>query len=349
MYNDMNGRKREGISDLPRIKPIASAVLAAAAALLSATAAAVLGSGLLLCLAGAAMAYLFAAGRGFIPVLALPMSYLFAYLFTGDAIRSLTALLSVPIGLVLALCIFRKAPLSITVASLTPVIAVCAGALMCYWLSHIYGTTVLESFKLYKADIASYYDRAAGYITSVTGDDGTSLVSRDTLDAVVSSMKLIIPALCAVLCELLAYGSAKLFRLLSLIFKTDGFFNGPWRVRVALPTSVIFTVCYFVCLIATGNSKSDVLNIIAYSAENLMLILMPLSAITGFHAMFGEGGSFRSARSTGTRVFMIVMCAVFFFMSPLMLFAMLGIWGAFDGMRRASARRGGSGDTRGDM
>ena len=89
----MNGRKREGISDLPRIKPIASAVLAAAAALLSATAAAVLGSGLLLCLAGAAMAYLFAAGRGFIPVLALPMSYLFAYLFTGDAIRSLTALL----------------------------------------------------------------------------------------------------------------------------------------------------------------------------------------------------------------------------------------------------------------
>lgn len=38
---------------------------------------------------------------------------------------------------------------------------------------------------------------------------------------------------------------------------------------------------------------------------------------------------------------MIVMCAVFFFMSPLMLFAMLGIWGAFDGMRRASARRGG--------
>ena len=270
MYNDMNGRKREGISDLPRIKPIASAVLAAAAALLSATAAAVLGSGLLLCVAGAAMAYLFAAGRGFISVLALPMSYLFAYLFTGDAIRSLTALLSVPIGLVLALCIFRKAPLSITVASLTPVIAVCAGALMCYWLSHIYGTTVLESFKLYKADIASYYDRAADYITSV-----------------------------------------------------------------------IFTVCYFVCLIATGNSKSDVLNIIAYSAENLMLILMPLSAISGFHAMFGEGGSFRSARSTGTRVFMIVMCAVFFFMSPLMLFAMLGIWGAFDGMRRASARRGG--------
>ena len=147
-------------------------------------------------------------------------------------------------------------------------------------------------------------------------------------------------ALCAVLCELLAYGSAKLFRLLSLIFKTDGFFNGPWRVRVALPTSVIFTVCYFVCLIATGNSKSDVLNIIAYSAENLMLILMPLSAISGFHAMFSKGGSFRSARSTGTRVFMIVMCAVFFFMSPLMLFAMLGIWGAFDGMRRASARRG---------
>ena len=190
----MNGRKREGISDLPRIKPIASAVLAAAAALLSATAAAVLGSWLLLCLAGAAMAYLFAANRSFAAFLSLPASYLFAYLFTGDAIRSLTALLSVPIGLVLALCIFRKAPLSITVASLTPVIAVCAGALMCYWLSHIYDAAVLESFKLYKADIASYYDRAAGYITSVTGDDGTSLVSRDTLDAVVSSMKLIIPS-----------------------------------------------------------------------------------------------------------------------------------------------------------
>lgn len=335
---------------LVRIKPLAATVLAAASALLAATAASVLGSGFLLCISGVILAFLFAADRSIISLAAVPAAYLFSLLFTRDLTLSLTSLLFLPFGLALAICVMRQLSLSHTTVVMTVMSALCVGVLFAVWTVDLYGGTLTESFKLYLADLRSVYGQIADMIVSVTDEAGISLISRDALDSLASSVKLILPGILVLMCELWAYGSAKLFRLFSIIFKCGDLFRRPWKVSVALPTSALFVVCFVICMFAPGNSKNDIVNIIAYSAANLMYILLPLSAISGFHAMFGVGGAFRRSRSVGFRVLLIVMCGVSFFINPLMLCAMLAIWGAFESMRRSSfeKRKNGRGDGSGD-
>lgn len=341
-------------ASLERITPLAAIVLSAASALLAATGASVLGSGTLICASGALLAFLLAADRSIISLAAVPAAYLFSLLFSGNFKISLASLLFLPIGLALAVCVMREVSLSRTVAVMTVIIAVCIGTLFVAWTVKLYGAPIAESLKMYADDLRTNYNQAADTLVSVTDEAGISIVSRDALDSLAASVKLILPGILVVLCQLLAYCSAKLFRLFSIIFKCGGFFRRPWRVSVALPTSILFCICYFICLFSSGNSDSDIINIILYSAANLMYILLPMSAISGFHSMFGAGGTFRRTRSIGVRVMLIASCAVFVLINPLMLCALLAIWGAMEGIRRVGAERrknrdGGDGGSNGEM
>lgn len=307
------------------------ALLLSAITALTASFAAFVGSGFFMCISGVLFAFALCRRNTFIWCSA-PAAYVLGLLLIRSPLLSLTSLLFLAIGLPFAACIKRRCSLSVTTAALSVAAAVVLASLFAAAVVRGYGDLV-RGFSTYFDEMKASVNEVLNAFRDVTDENGFVIFSDQTVAAIKESLIMTAPAMAIIVCEAAAYITAKMFLLLCNVFKDSELVHRPWRVHTSLAASIVFTLSYLVFVFAPRA------NIVYYSAANLMFILIPLTSISGFHAMFGDHSSFRTSQRSGTRILLISTCVVFFFISPVLLLAMFSFWGAFDGIRLYMKKR----------
>ncbi len=317
--------------ELPRLNPILALIFILAITGLCALTALGLGGLPSTGVAGAAFAFLLLTVRNPLPALALPLSFLAAYLISGDLLSSLSSLLFVPAGVLLAYTVFTNRSLSASVVALTAIIIVSMAAYLTLAVTQIYGESIKESYLALGADIKEQIFEIFR-LFSYEDPQGKEVfaLSDEVISNLMETSVMLLPSCIVMVCQLIAYGSAKLVKLFSHIFGFDHLFcDNPYHVTLSAPAGAIFIISYAISFLSIEAS------VVAYSALNLTYIIMPLAAIAGFHYIFGKDGFFRSVASKKTRIIFIVTCAVCIFMSPFSVVPLLAMFGSFGSVGKA--------------
>ena len=282
-----------------------------------------------LTVAGALLAMLLTADRSLLWLLSVPgvgsMAYLTHALFAAEgtsALWSLAAFLFIPVGMALAACIYNRQSLTATVVVLSVVFGVILFSLAALQLQMQY-SDIREGFTALRDQ---FQDGLTSVLTSigVPGENGIMYVyTEKEVQSIVQSMILLLPAMAALTCELFAYLTAKIYRLLALSFGADFLFAGDkWPLTASIPAYIILVVSYFFTVFSSEAS------VISYAAVNLLYIFRPVTSAGGFHELFFAGKSRSGKRRTRSRIPLIVLCAGLFMLSPISLFILLSFWGA---------------------
>lgn len=347
MYNFQKNRRYAIVSD--KISKISGEISASplklwqtlilcAVCSLSAALSAALGSLLFMCISASAFAFMLLHSHA--AWCCLPLAAALALLFSGDLLFSIAALLFLPVGAALYFCIKHHASLAVTTAVLSVFMLLCSCALFGAVLYNAYGS-VIGGAKQYLGELENTLDYFISLAASVTDESGTAFLSDNALSQMRESIIMQTPSFIIVGIELLAYGTAKLFLLLCIMFSRRSILPSVWKVRVSLPASLLFVLSYIVHIFSVNSG------VVYYSAMSLMYIIMPMASISGFHAMFGRQSSFGASRPQQLKIPLIVMCVVFLIMNPFLLLCVFCFWGAFDSLRallKERAERGGGSD-----
>ncbi|MBQ4066119.1 MAG: hypothetical protein IJD22_00615 [Clostridia bacterium] len=255
--------------------------------------------------------------------LAVPVSFGGAYLLSGDLLLSLSVLLFVPVGFILAYALFFEKSFSVSVVCLTVVLLASMGLMVLVSVTEAYEGTVRQAAGAFLGDIESYFREAFASVSYPMADGQTYSLPAETVDRLIETAVMILPAVAVVTCELLAYVIAKLFR--AIVIRSGFRFmlgDRSGEVTVSVGASVVYLISAAVSFFVTKAS------VIAYSAVNITYIFLPAMAIVGFKMLFGRRGFFRSRRQGPGRIMMIVAVAFLIFMSPIGFLQMLAVLAA---------------------
>ena len=307
-------------ASLPRINRGLAAVLMLLIPVTSGFLQQSVGSSLSICISAALAAFLITADRSPMWLLSLPLSYGAAFLVTGDPVESLFSLIYIVPAAALALCVYKELQLNAVCAICGIVSGLCLVAMLAYELNILYGSPTAVS-QLYSDVRGGLIENLSGL--QYPGADGEKYALSDSdISSMVESVVMFLPAMAALLMEALGYITAKVYRLATVLSRTDFMFeNGVWRLSLSLPAALIFIVCYIVSLFARGG-------VIGYTVLNLMYIVMPAAAVAGCRSMFGKGSRFRNGMRTAGKVIMIILCVAAVYVSPALLAMLFGFWGS---------------------
>lgn len=299
-----------------------------------------------LIVAGALLAMLLTADRSLLWLLSIPgvgaMAYLTYALFAVEGTSVFwifAAFLYIPVGMALAACIYNRQNLTTTVTVLAVVFGIILLSLAALQLQMQYGN-VLKGFAALRDQMLEGLTNVLSSI-GLPGEDGIMYVyTEKDVQGIIQSMVLLLPAMAVLACQLFAYLTAKIYRLLVLSLHADFLFDREkWSLTASVPAYIVFVVSYLFTLFSSQSS------IISYAAINLLYIFLPVTAAGGFHGMFLTGGVQSRGRARN-RVPLIVLCAVLFMLSPISLFILLSFFGAFRtlgaALRSWLKKRGGS-------
>lgn len=274
--------------------------------------------------AGALLALLLTADRSLLWLISVPgvgiIAFLTHMLFAAEGtgvLWILSAFLYIPVGIVLAGCIYARRGLTVTTAVLAVVFALlllsCAGM----QLQLTYGNIREGAVILWEQLQAGLTDMLSS--VGLPGENGVLFVyTEKDIQAIIQSAVMLLPAMGILTCQLLAYLCAKLYRLLALAVGAGFLFKKEkWALTASAPAYIVFTVSYFISLFASESS------VVSYAAFNLFYIFLPVTAAAGFHVVFGVQAG-RGRR----RIPLIILCAVMFFISPVALLTLWAFLGA---------------------
>lgn len=282
-----------------------------------------------LTVAGALLALLLTADRSPLWLLSIPgvggMAYLTYALFAVDGTSIfwiLAAFLYIPIGFALAACIYSGKNLTITTAVLSVIFGVV--------LLSIAAVQVWIQYGDLREGFAALWEQFQNGLTDMLssiglpGENGVIYVYTEReVQALVQSATMLLPAMGVLACQLFAYLTAKIYRLLALALNANYLFpKGKWPVTASVPAYIVFVVSYFFTIFSSETS------IASYAAINLLYIFLPVTSVAGFHAMFSTSGRLSSRGRRGSRIILIVLCVIIFNLSPVALFILMAFFGA---------------------
>ncbi len=274
-------------------------------------------------LAGLAFGALLCGSRTLLPWISIPLTAIIAYVISGDPVSSATALLYVPVGLVLAYASFTERNLSVTTVLLTVTYLLTLGLSLCHSVTETYGLSLTESFRAFGSDIKTMINEAFSLITYPVSESEMFSLSGEDISALTEQTVMLLPSVIVLTCEAIAYGSAKLFCVCSAPLGYSFLFKGrEWRISLSAPAGIILIISLIISLF------SSEAGVIAYAAINLSYIIIPMAAVAGFHELFRKGGMLRRPMSRPSRIMMIASIAVIAMMSPFAAVEMLSIFGA---------------------
>lgn len=274
-------------------------------------------------LSGISFGALLCGMRNPLPWISVPLTAIIAYVLSGDVISAATALLFVPIGVVIAYASFTERNLSVTCVILTVTFLLTTALSLCHSVVETYGLSLTESFRAFASDMKAMINEAFSLISFPMADNEMFTLSKEDISALTEQTVMLLPAVIILSCEAIAYGSAKLFRVCSKPFGYAYLFKGrEWRVSLSAPAGIILIISLIISLF------SSEAGVIAYAAINLCYIIMPMAAIAGFHELFRKGGMLRRPMSPTSRIILIVSIAAISMMSPFAAVEMLSIFGA---------------------
>ena len=287
--------------------------------------------------AASAFALLIIAEQSFLAYIPVPATYLVAVLITDAPVTALFSLLFVPVAFIFRVCFAKKCSLSVTVVAATvgvAGVAVCAVLPDLLHLKAEYGS-ISAGLTFVKTTFETYVDSAFAQMNGIFKAAGQKDLSftEQMISAVKESLIMISPSFFIVFCEITAYVTEKLIHLYTNIFSCREIYAGyPMRITLNVPSAIIFLASNFISLFLTSE-------IVYYSAENLMMMFLPLCTIAGIHSVFGKDGPFRRKGGGFTKILVIILCVMAFTMSPVMLFILLAVWGSVNTISRAVIMR----------
>ena len=283
---------------------------------------------------GAAFAFLLVSRKNISPWICVPVSFGTAYLVSGDAVTAAQTQLFILVGVVLAGLVIKKKSLSVTVAVLTVVVAICGLAYFTFFVTDTYGNDIKEAYLSFGADLEAGMKEMLDAFRYEDKEQAGPMfgLTEESINEILRSLFMLLFAIAAIICQLMAYGAAKLCRLACHIFGYDGLYSGSVKeIRVSAPAGIIFIVSYFISFLSRGES------VIAYSAINLTYMLMPMLAIGGFHELFSRGGIIRRKSKSPFKMAVIISCGICALLSPLSFIPLLSMFGAMGPVARAVA------------
>lgn len=275
--------------------------------------------------AGALLALLLTADRSLLWLVSIPGVGIIAFL-THALLASegtivlwiLSAFLYIPVGLVLAACIYNRKSLTVTTAAIAVVFGILLLLSGGIQLHLVYGSIREGAIILWNQLQTGLADMLSSI--ELPGENDVLFVyTEKEIQGIIQSAVMLLPAIGILACQLFAYLCAKIYRLLALAMGADFLFEkAKWPLTASIPAYIVFTVCYFISLFA---GEASVIN---YAACNLLYIFLPVTAAAGFHTLFSTPSPGRGGR----RVSLIILCIVMFFISPIALFMLLAFCGA---------------------
>ena len=314
-----------------RIPPMAAVLLGAAATLFISLAATPVGGLVSLVIATAALSLLLISNDSFLAFLPIPAAYVLAVIFTGNPVLSLVCLLSVPAAFALRICYAKNFSLSVTVIVCAVVMGLCFGGQLLLDLYFTFGS-VTEGIAEIRKNVGGAIDASFQLISELAEQqmgEGFISVTDESIRLFKKSLLMSAPGVLAAVIQLAAYCSEKLMRALALLFRCPYVIRKNQRITQSVFAAAIFIVCYFITSFSAGDS------VLYYSAENLLMILLPLSSVAGIHSLFGKGGLFRMKGRGFVKACAAVLCVMALFSSPVMLFILFALWGSAGTVSRA--------------
>lgn len=276
--------------------------------------------------AGALLALLLTADRSLLWLLSIPGVGLIAYLSfvllasedTG-VLWILSAFLYIPVGIALAACIFDRRNLTVTVTAVAVVFGVLLLSSAAIQLQLAYGN-IREGLAALRNQFESGLTDILSSVKLPGEDDILYVFTEKEIQGMIQSAIMLLPAMGILICQLLAYLTAKIYRLLTLALGADFLFEkAKWPLTASIPAYIVFTVSYFISL------YTDEASVISYAAYNLLYIFLPVTAAAGFHTIFDMQTLGKSRKRIPL---IIVLCAVGLIISPTALLILLSFLGA---------------------
>ncbi len=314
-----------------RLHPAAAVFLGLLAAVFAAFIPTTLyGSLFCMVISSAALALLLIAEHSFLAFLPIPAGYVIAVVLTGDPLYSIAAFAAVPAAFAIRVCFAKKTSLSVTVIAASVFTGLSFALIICNYLKYNAGS-VTEGFRQIKSAAGSAINDLFAEYNKYNAETGAAF--PEFTDEMVSLLKKTIimtaPGMYAILVEAAAYATEKLMRLLALITRCTPVTGRRQRITLGLGAAIIFLVSYAVSSFIPSDS------VVFYTAENLMLIVLPLAAVAGIHNMFGTDSIFRRRGRVGLKILTVGLCVMALYVSPVMLFILFALWGSAGAVGRA--------------
>ncbi len=225
-------------------------------------------------------------------VLTVIPAYLAALLLTRDPFTSMTVLLFLPVGAVLALCMLKRSGKTAAIVSSSVALTLSVSVLFLISYMKTNGT-IAPAALLASFDTA--FEAATESLLAATKEAVQTAIEQNQMFAeyyteayitsvvknAVDAMKLSIPALICVIAQILGYLSVAVFGLLVRVFRCHVLLPRPFRVTMSRTSGVVFILSYLINLFTVGNSAS----LIGVTAGNLATVLMPGLFILGLRSL----------------------------------------------------------------
>lgn len=268
-------------------------------------------------------------GKRYFILLALPAAYGICLAVSGDPIASLGALVFSPPALVLGILLRKNAKNGTMIAStagcflLLPAVALVAVA---------YQETGTVSLTFFTDYIMAFRDALIPEMSVMFEELGVPDAEELLLQSFNAVIRLL-PAICIITCELLAYLAVLLGTALADTDKEDPLPAHSRAFRMETVSAVIFLVALVLSLLLQGMSGTA--GVLWISAQNLYLILMPGLALQQLLLFIAK---FRAGR---IGIFLPLLLIIF---AGALLPVLLALMGAFHLIHASRAERKGNGD-----
>lgn len=306
----MSRKLPEGCKPLPTA---ASLALTAVSGVLCGLLTSGYGGLLFFCISSALFAFVLTADFKPVYIIAAAAVALAASLASGvRGVVCLAALSFIPVAFLLSETVRKKKSLSVAVIVITVALAVMAGVGAAAVLTAGGGDFSVLTGRLEEARSA-----VTEYLTSFsyTAPDGTSFgFSENDVSQIIAGMVMQLPSLVVLFFFAVSYITAKIYRAVAAVLDCSAMFpGGRWCVTAGLPASLLFAASYLITALSYKTS------VVYYTAVNLLYMLLPAMAITGFGYMFGRESRFRRGMSGPFKALMIFMCLAALYLNPVML------------------------------
>lgn len=262
-------------------------------------------------------------------LLALPVAYGVCIAVSGDPLPSLGAFFFLPPALVMGILLQKKAKRGTLVAATAGSLLLIPAVTLIAFAYNETGTVSLSFFTDY---IGAFRDALIPEMVALFEEVGLAN-TEEALLAGFNAVVRLLPALCIILCEILAYLASMLAIQLADTDKEHPLPLHTRFLRMETTSAVVFLAAllfYFLLQGMDGNA-----GVLWISALNLVLILAPGLALQEL-MLFVE--RFRARRAG------ILLPLLLFFFTGMLFPLLLALLGAFHLIRESRIRRKGNGD-----
>lgn len=314
----------------PRASVAATVVLIITATFFSVLGASGFGGLFSLMVSSALLGLLLIAQPSFVSFLPIPLSFVAAVALTGSPLLACACFLTVPVAFALRICYAKKCCLSVTVISCTIALGISYILLLALNMYITFGS-VTEGLSYIKNTVNETVNLSFSTVNEYAVAMGREdlQIDSDSIYLFKKSMLMVFPGIFVVFIEIAAYCTEKLMRLFAKIFRCNFVLNIKSSITLGLGAAIIFVVSYLLYAFFAGDT------VLFYSAENLMLAVMPAACLVGIFSMFGKNGFFRRSEKTSLKVLTVLLCVTAFLSSPYVLLILFALWGSTARISRA--------------